>query len=167
MNIANAVSKALTRRAAGTGHGASGKTLAELERLAGGKKEAARAAGVSDETWRRWRNGSQKPSRGKLEGLESALRRGRLRPGREGRLRRPGAAVTLSGRVRVSNDSRDRTIDLAAMGDLDLDALVDAYLAGDEELQQKLIQDAVDTYVPGMEIEDIHGLTISAGHDDE
>lgn len=164
MNFGEAVARALTRRSPHTGHGATPKTLAELERAHGGSKAAAaRAAGVSPETWRRWRNGSQHPRKARLEGLEAAVRRSRLRPGRQARLSSHRPAIALSARVRKSEDSRDRTIDLGALAEPGfMDALMDAYLAGDEARQEELLEGLLDEYVPGMEVEQIHGLTIGA-----
>jgi hypothetical protein len=163
VNIKEAVSRALTRRAASTGEGVTSRTVAELERHAGGHAAAAREAGVSPETWRRWRNGTQTPSRRRREGLEAAVRRARLRPGRERRLRESRPAITLTATVRVSSDTRERTIDLGAYAEPGyMGELIDAYLDGNEDRQTELIEGLLDSYVPGMEIEDASSLHVGA-----
>jgi DNA-binding transcriptional regulator YdaS (Cro superfamily) len=139
--------------------------MAAVEKSAGGKAAAARAAGVSPTTWRRWAAGTQKPKPARVASLagtaRAAVRRARLSPGRESRVRGGEVPLSISARMVISSDERDRDIDLEG-DDLDpgaLDALVDAYLAGADadELAERL-DEVMWSYVPGIHVDEVDAI---------
>jgi len=77
----------LYRAITGNRLGATSHTVRNAMSALSRFKEPWKVAGVSRETWRRWSNGTQKPSRTKQAGLLAALRRLRLSDARERRIR--------------------------------------------------------------------------------
>lgn len=107
--------------------GEIGRQLAELQRGYGGARQAADAIGVARSTFRRWLSGGR-PSERSQSLLLAGQRRARLSAGRERRLRSSGA-IKYSGVMRVSGDTRTRTVD-ARVGSGIWSPLIDQYLAG-------------------------------------
>lgn len=116
------------------------RRLASLERAYGGVRQAAAATGVSTRTWQRWkvaaeaRPGERRERQGvsaKSEAkLKQAMRRSRLGPRREQRVRQSSIQLHVKSRY----DEEPRTLDNS---NLDLapgtaDRMTDAYLVGDD-----------------------------------
>jgi hypothetical protein len=140
--------------------------MSELERAAGGKGAAARMAGVSERSWRDWRRGTHNPSRLSAERLRGAVRRARLSPGRETKLRDFRGAVTITGKFRVSKDVRMRKVKMTR-NNLPKHAhdipgrIVDDVLSGDDQTAGDRLLGLVGAYAPGMEVQDIRRSTFS------
>lgn len=137
--------------------------LAELERSAGGPGAAARQVGVSDRTWRRWKSGGGQPAPNNQRELGRALRRARLRPGRERRLIGRKPKIIFRGTVRFSADVRERDIDLSPfVDDAFMRDLTAAYLRGDDRGMVEIFEErGLGSYLAGLEI--IHVDSISFG----
>jgi len=132
--------------------------MRELERAAGGKTAAARQAGVTLRTWERWVTGQHKPRAASLARLARAQRESRLTPRRRQRLS-SGGGLTVTGTVRVSADTRTRTVNLGDDLDPELaERMADAYQSGDEEALDQALQEAITEYVPGMEVLDVDSI---------
>ena len=142
--------------------------MTELEQAAGSKQGAARLAGVAPRTWRDWRRGTHAPSRASAERLRGALRRVRVDPRREARLRRfgsGGVTIRIKGRFRVSEDERDRTLNLRsgnipAWGRGIPGALVDASLRGDDAGAGGQLLGLVSAYLPEMEVTALYRVSM-------
>lgn len=136
--------------------------MAEIQKAAGTQAAAARAAGVDRRTWQRWAAGTQKPKPATLARLGPAVRRARLSPGREQRLRSGQGTLKISGDMRVSSTVKHRDIELAGE-DINPDALnglVDAFLAGagEDQLGEHL-DDVMQDYFGGIHVEDVDRLS--------
>lgn len=112
------------------------RMLAAVVRAAGGPTAAARAIGVHPSTMRRWRAGKSSPSARSAPLLMSAVRRARLTPAREKRIRRSNVTLHLQYRGEI----RERDVN---NGNLSLspnvgDDLCNAFLrgAGTDELRR-------------------------------
>lgn len=135
--------------------------LAELERAHGGGAAAARAVGVSLRTWQRWRVAAagtasaarerQRPSKASELRLTQAVRRARLKPGREARLRR-SRVLRVTGEYVVSSDRRQRSEDIGPHVGALRGKILDAYLAGDNREMARLFTRALDEYIDGLEV---------------
>jgi hypothetical protein len=136
--------------------------LALIEKRAGSVKEAARQAGVSPTTWRRWRRGVQTPKAASLGKVTAAQRRQQLPAGRKKRLKasgggagrmfahRPSGGFTLTGTVVVSSDERTRTLNLSRAADPEtLDRLATAWADGDDETAGQIMADVLAQYFGG------------------
>lgn len=165
MRPGEAVERALTGRSPRTAHGVTPRSLGELERAYGGPKGAAAAAGVSRETWRRWRLGTQKPKASSVTAMEAAVRRARLAAGRRRRLLSGKPLIRLAGDYRVSNDMRHRELDDEALAPSQgqFEDLITAYERGDDAAMEAGLNAIVGNYVPGMVIEDVTGIWLGAG----
>lgn len=164
MRPAEAVYRALTGRSPRTGVDMSPATLRELERAYGGVTKAAAAAGVSRETWRRWRAGTQTPRPANLERMQAAVRRERLAAGRRSRLLRGRPQMMVSGYMTVSSDTRHRAL---ATEDLmpsqgQIAELIDAYDADNADRMERGLNDIIGNYVPGLVANDVDRLWIGA-----
>lgn len=136
-----------------------GELMDAIEAKLGGSQEAAGALGVSVRTWQRWRSGQVKKMKpANARALRLAVRRIRLSPGRERRLRAAGAAfdaptLVVTGDFRVSNEVREGKV--APIGkylstEFDrLGPLVDAFLAGDDDKMTEAFQAASNDYQAG------------------
>lgn len=112
----------------GGSDGEMGEGIAAVEGEWGTHRASAAAAGVSPETWRRWRRGSQRPSARSRAGFETAVSRARG----YGKFRRGEWAISAT--VVISEDRRWRTLrvgkELARRGPEGLDTVVRAARAG-------------------------------------
>jgi hypothetical protein len=131
------------------------RRMDELERHTGGRRTAAaREAGVSLRTWERWRRGTQRPKPESESRLARVLRRRRLARGREAWLRGLPQHVYVRGTIVISEDERDRTIDLARTDPPHrpgwLSPLLDYWLAGNDRAAEIELYWLIDRYVPGM-----------------
>ncbi len=142
----------------------------------GSQRAAAAALGVSQRTWERWRSGQIVRMRPRnAAALRLAVRRLRLSPRREKRLRAAGRdglapTLTVSGVQHVSNDrklrGRDRgegmegaPVGIHLRDGVDrIGPVVDAFLSGDDEEMTDRFQALLDDYVPG-DWENISGVT--------
>lgn len=102
---------------------------------AGSARAAARELGVSESTFRGWRHGRTPRDGGDyvLDAARRMQRRARLRPGREARLRKPGALGDAKLVGRLSYDGApepDRDVEIGDYLDEVQNDLVDAYLDG-------------------------------------
>lgn len=138
-----------------------GELMDAIEKAFGSAKGAAGALGVSDRSWRRWRSGETRRLKpGHALGLVQAVRRLRLSPARERRLRAAGRAQDapswfVHGTFLVSNDERPGKKAwvgryLSDKKGVDrIGPIVDAFLAGDDEAMTAAFQVASDDYQPG------------------
>lgn len=135
--------------------------MTEIERAAGTKTAAARSAGVSLRTWQRWRAGTQRPRPAALARLRGVQRRTRLSPAREARLRSGRGVLVVEGQLRVSSDSRHRTVavDGQDVDDDARDALVDAYLRNDADAMEDALNGWLAAYWPGMVAEEVDRIS--------
>lgn len=136
--------------------------MAEIQKAAGTQAAAARAAGVDRRTWQRWAAGTQKPKPATLARLGPAVRRARLSPRREQRLRSGQGTLKVSGIMVISSDRRHRSITLDGdeINPDALGALVDAFLSGaDEEQLGEHLDDVMQDYVAGIHVEDVDTLS--------
>lgn len=136
-----------------------GELMDVIEGKLGGSKAAAGLLGVSQRTWQRWRSGQvQNLKAGNALALKQAVRRIRLAPSRERRLRAAGKAcfaptLVVKGTFKVSNEDRPKKV--APIGRY-LDAvqdrigpIVDAFLAGNDMGMTEAFQVMSDDYVAG------------------
>jgi len=152
--LSDAIYRGLTKGRSPQSEGFSVRwRVAELERAYGGPRAAATIVGVSYRTWQRWRSGAGLPSPVNAVRLGDLIRRARLRPGRERRLRQADPPMILfRGEVWYSS-TREREIDLGphvhegAVGEL-----IDAYLSRDDAGMDELFRALMHEYVQGMEI---------------
>lgn len=142
-----------------------GELMDRIERAEGGPGAAARSLGVTQRTWQRWRSGEVrrlKPAN--AASLRLAVRRLRLSPGRERRLRAAGLAghapsFTVRGWLIVSSDERYREdaekgkgVPIGSYISEEVDRIgpvVDAFLRGDDDGMTEAFQAALDDYVAG------------------
>ncbi len=129
--------------------------LAELVRIAGSGAKAAKLVGVSHTSFNRWRRGVQKPKAG-ADAVRQALRRQYLPAGKEKQIRTGALRLSLTATdIRVSSDSRPRTIRVGSHIPLPLmGRVVTAWLKGDDKRVENTLRNAIDKhYVPGMTID--------------
>jgi hypothetical protein len=118
-----------------------------------GRADAARRAGVSDRTWRRWRAGGQ-PSRANAAKLADEAREARVNPRREKRLRNRGAYVRMTAKVGGGTpgarrkNSRTRTIGEAGFESVHLSGdqmgdILDQWEAGNDAGALDALRDAI------------------------
>lgn len=95
MSLGDAVYAGLTGRTPQS-RGATSlpQLLALAEAVAGGPTKAARYVGVGYATWKRWKNGTNKPSAVSRGKLEIAERHARMSPARVAELQRDGFTLT-------------------------------------------------------------------------
>lgn len=137
------------------------KLIEALEKAAGSGRKAAAAAGVPETSWRRWRSGSGKPSGAHQAQLDKArerlrqdVRRKRLAPGREKRLRASPPRLTIAWSFQISStpETRKRTFPGEFVGQEQWAAMwgrvVDDYLAGGDgaEPVADMVDKAIDEY---------------------
>lgn len=150
------------------------RMLAAIVKAAGGPGAAARAIGVHPATLRRWRAGQTSPSARSAPLLAKAVRRARLAPGRERRIR----AASPSQDVRQRDNGRERTLGPGSLrwDDDASDRLVDAFLDGaspaelrrifKEGIRDRFYSAWVDAdeydYGPEMPDEDSYGFDVQA-----
>jgi hypothetical protein len=165
MSPSQAISRAATRRA----RPVPGTAADHARTLEGryGRAEAARRAGVSERTWRRWKAGGR-PSRVNADRL---ARETRISPRRETRLRNRGAYVRMSAKVGGGtpgarrNNTRHRTIGGQGFASVHLSPaqmaqILDRWEAGDDEGALEALREALaDEYgFPSLEFEDLTRL---------
>ncbi len=165
--MSEAVYRALSGRGTGPDREMRGLGVSDMARevraAAGSQKAAAAQLGVNVATFRRWESGAIKAPKG-LAGLaqaaRAAMRRARMSPGKEARLRgKPN--VTVGGEIRVSNDTRNRTVQLG--GDMPrgtLGPVVDAYLRGDDAGAAAAMEAAIGVAVTSMTVGDVDSLKL-------
>jgi hypothetical protein len=133
VSLFDAFRRALTGRTAWGERGLR-RPMADLERLHGSAKAAARATGVSPSTWWRWKTGRAQPRSVNRQRLVGAQRRAHVPAGTRRRaLRSTGAAGGLTVTGYDSYDNRDRTLPLGRLLPAGATAgLVAAFEAGDD-----------------------------------
>lgn len=166
MNVTEAAYKFVSGRYSLGGESRLGRVelMERIERAEGGPGAAARAMGVTQRTWQRWRSGEIKKLKpGNANALRLAVRRLRLAPGRERRLRAAGVEMyapgfTVRGWLIVSNEERYREgvdgkgvpIGKHLSQEVDrIGPIVDAFLRGDDEAMTEFFQKALNDYVAG------------------
>ena len=133
--------------------------MTEIERAAGTKTAAARQAGVTLRTWQRWRAGTQRPRPATLRRVEQVHRESR-NPGRRGRILAGTGTLVIEGSVRVSDETRIRTISFS-MADVDpanRRDLIDAYESGSVERLSDALDAVVEDYWPGMDLSNVESI---------
>lgn len=129
---------------------------------AGSGRAAARELGIAETTLRGWRHG-RTPRDGGDFVLDAALkmqRRARLRPGREARLRKPGALGEAKLVGRLSYDGApepDRDVGIGDYLSEVQNDLVDAYLDGAS------LDELAEIFVDGIEGATFYEETMGAG----
>lgn len=123
----------------------------ELERSAGSGKAAARAAGVSPTTWRNWAKGRATPKLQSLQKVRDAVRRARLAPARERKIRAGVGIFSMDAELTVSSDTRRRSFSWSGSGisQAHRDEMVDAYLAGSPDRMGAAMSAWAADYVGG------------------
>ncbi|MGY3340966.1 transcriptional regulator with XRE-family HTH domain [Streptomyces filamentosus] len=134
----------------------------------GDDKEAAKAAGISLTTWRRWRSGKQKPKADSVAKLDKATREALVPKGRRKRIAdSTGKGEGLSGAplsggaqmsawITISSDSRPRDLNLG--GNLPpgrLNEVVNKYIEEGEDAAILELKKAIGEYLH-VDPEDIH-----------
>jgi hypothetical protein len=145
-----AVYRGITRQSPATEQRRPAWRIAEIERRGVDPGAGAAAVGVTRRTWNRWKSGQSRPSAAHAERLSLLTRRVRLPAGRERRLRTKEPSVIIRATFRYSKDVRQRTVDVGPY--VDMDRVVDAYLAGDDAGAAGAIDEAIDEYVAGMDV---------------
>lgn len=150
----------------------------------GDDKAAAKAAGLSLTTWRRWRSGKQKPKADSVAKLDKATRDALVPKGRRKRISDstgkpqrgkgesqghglykapPTGGAQMSAWVTISSDSRPRDLNLG--GNLPpgrLDAVVNAYIEKGEDAAIQELKKAIGEYLhvdpEHIHINDVSGI---------
>lgn len=189
---ATALTRAITRGAKQPATDDVRDMVRTLETALGSKKAVAERLGVSPRTVERWVTSAgqqRKPSGSTLDKMRDAvrtapeLRRQALSPRREARIRNKGSYVRMSATIGATSpipggqdlqfSGRPRTIGGDADRPLHLDAdhmsaILDAYLAGDDEGIRDVFQDALgDAYYGSVEWQDVTGLEFLRDYDGE
>lgn len=141
-----------------------------------GPAEAHRTFGVSTSTWKRWRNGEVKRfARGKPKSaIEKAIRRARLSPTREKKIRAAGkpdtkgtplvlkgASVWVSKKKEADKARTTVQVGASLADDLNCNALiVDAFLSGVPGAMADAIHYVVSEYVTGMQIDSLDSIIL-------
>jgi hypothetical protein len=151
MSPQQAIGRAVTRQPRGAPKTAAGQMRTLEQRY--GRAEAARRAGVSERTWRRWRAGGT-PSKSNAARLATAARPASINPIREARLRSRGAYVRMTGDLgggtpgaRRKNE-RQRTIGGEGASSIYLDGekmseILDAWERGSDQEAGELLRAAI------------------------
>lgn len=174
--VGHAIFRAFTKRSPKSESRSASVRAGQLLKRVGGKvKDAASKAGVSPSSFRAWLSGKSSPKAQNSKKLNRANREELTPPGRRERLLQAGndgmedgsesrdfigaAARPLSGgfvvvgEFKVSEDVRERTLNLAAhLSSSDLEDLLGAHFRGDSEVMTGILQDAVHGYHSGMEL---------------
>lgn len=135
MDFGDALYRAVSGRSPETEPRSMTAALAVFVRHAGSVAGAARLAGVPRRTMRDWLSGKHSPRGDRrnvvIQAAVKVERRGRLRPGRERRLRAGGEGnVHIAGRYRYDEHGRG-SVDLGRYLQAGaIDAVIDAYLDG-------------------------------------
>lgn len=135
-----------------------------LDSVAKSNRAAARLAGIDEKNLRRYRGGAS-PSDVNGVKLLQAVRRLRLKPGREKLLRATTPPVTAEVTLKVSKSERKRTIDLTDyISQRDWNGVVDAFIsAGDLHGRvDEMIINAVDDYLADADVVEVHDVKIGA-----
>ncbi len=135
-----------------------------LDSVAKSNREAARLAGLDEKNLRRYRGGAS-PTAGNDMKLLQAVRRLRLKPGREKLLRATTPPVTATATIRVSKDSRKRDINLTDyVQQADWDRVVDTFIsAGDlSGAVEEMVINAIGEYLAEAEVESVDDVKIGA-----
>lgn len=174
--MTEAAYRAFSGRASGPDRELHGRSVAQMtadvRAAAGSQKAAAAQLGVSTKTLRRWESGAVKTPKG-LGGLQqaarSALRRARMGPRTEAKLRGT-PDWQLTGEIKVSSEVRRRTIRPGArLPAGNLSPALDHYLAGDDAAAGAALAAAVQQYHRGdgparpgggMEVVDVEQLRL-------
>lgn len=168
-SLTDAVYKAFTGRTPRLEKGPIADRIAWLEKKHGSLAAVAREAGVSRSTLRRWRDGEAIPKAESERKLTGALRSALVPEGRRKRIGRSSGrpdfgprtptgkgsgaerlakgGIAIDATVSISSDTRDRTLNVGQHLDEDAGAnLIAAFLSGDDEVFQTLLNDAVGRY---------------------
>ncbi|MFJ4343646.1 MULTISPECIES: hypothetical protein [unclassified Streptomyces] len=141
----------------------------------GDDKAAAKAAGISLTTWRRWRSGKQKPKPDSVAKLDKATRDALVPKGRRKRISEstgkgrglsagaPSGGAQMSAWVTISSDTRPRDLNLGgALGPGRLDAVVNAYVEFGEDAAILELKKAIGEYLhvdpEDVNIHDVSGI---------
>lgn len=153
-----------------------GDRLKWLEKKAkGDDKAAAKAAGISLTTWRRWRSGKQKPKPDSVAKLDKATRDALVPKGRRSLISKstgkghglsstaPTGGASISAWFTISSDSRPRDLNLAAaLGPGALDDMVNAYIEKGEDAAIQELKKAIGKYLhvdaDDLNIHDVSGI---------
>lgn len=149
MTPARAIDRALSRQARPA---STDKNMRAMEDRYG-RAGAARRAGVSERTWRRWRAGGT-PSRANAAKLGDEARAARVNPRREARLRNKGAYLRMTATVGGGTpgarrkNARQRSIGEAGFESIHLSGdqmgeILDRWEAGDDAGAAEALRDAI------------------------
>lgn len=189
-SLGDAIYKAFTGRTSKLEKGPIADRIAHLEAKHGSLAAVARETGVSRSTLRRWRDGEAVPKADSEKKLTSALRSSLMPEGRRKRVGRSTGypdygSATPTGRgagakrgarggfsidalVRVSEDERDRTLNIGQHMDPDAaENLMAAFLSGDDEVFAGLLHQALTDYFgspTGWELLNVHAVHFAPMH---
>lgn len=149
MTPQQAIGRGLTRQARAPSTNQNMRALEDRY----GRAEAARRAGVSERTWRRWRAGGR-PSSKNAANLADEARAARVNPRREARLRNRGAYLRMTATVGGGTpgarrkNARQRSIGEAGFESIHLSGdqmgeILDRWEAGDDAGALDALRDAI------------------------
>ena len=124
--------------------------------------------GVSTRTVQRWRTtGAERRSPGadRMKRMRIAASR-RAGARRRGQARQSGASVTVGGRIRVSRDTRDRSIAGLSLSGEAMSDVLDRLAEGDREGAMELLQESLGAengFGDALILEDIDSLDLDVG----
>lgn len=127
-------------------------------------REAGRLTGVDEKNIRRYRGGAN-PTEGNRRKLVAAVRRIRLKPGREKLLRRQTPPVFATATLQVSKEKRQRRINLTDYIDQgDWHAVIDAYIGvGDlSGAVENMVTNAIEEYLSEADVVSLDNVEIGA-----
>ena len=136
MDLGEAIYRRITGRSPHTEVSTFAGAVTYLVTRFGSASAAARASGFPPSSFRHWVSSGRVPvAEKRSDVVEAALlqqRRDRLPPGREKRMRRPGALneVEMIGTVTLSDKDEYREVDIGRYMDDAENELIDAYLDG-------------------------------------
>lgn len=134
-----------------------------------GKYGTTPPPGLKEHTWRRLRgNPRRRMAASTREAIRSAYQRSRLPQTRAARLRQPGGVpVRISATIRISDDERERTIDVDGWPDDNppisslVEELLDAFEAGDQDAMVDAFTDPMEAVVgTTIHFSDVEWITI-------
>lgn len=188
-DVKNALFKALAKRSAKSeDRSASVRAGQLLKRMSGSMKDAAKAAGRSPRTFKRWLEGQATPKADSNNALNRANREALVPEGRRERLLRSAddrnlnydeqhdrwkvqrpegvtgmsGGFVLTGVIRVSQDERERTVNLGPyLSSEHMQEMLDAFMSGDEEGARSVLEEGLELWVSDAELISTSSLNFS------
>jgi hypothetical protein len=159
-DMGDALFRAFTKRSPKSEGRSMDKRAGWFEKAFGGAKKAAEAVGVSPSTWRRWKSGKSQPKPESLAKANKAARGALVPEGRRKRVKasagegsplagvRPSGGLSITATVKVSEDEREREINLGGyISEERMNAVMGAFLDGNDARATQLMQQSISEYV--------------------